>query len=163
MDYDYDVDDDYGGRILWGRVAFFGVGLLLAFLLGRCAASGVPQSEVEQRDAEIRELSEEVTRLQGEVEALRIGGGPVQTQTEEPTATGTETPTSDGTGTDAPQTAEGARTYTVKDGDTLYTIAQELYGDGSKYTLIVEANGLSEDNPLREGQVLQIPPDPEAT
>lgn len=48
-------------------------------------------------------------------------------------------------------------TYTVQPGDTLGKIAKEFYGDSSKYTLIVEANGLSNPNAIRVGQELTIP------
>lgn len=51
------------------------------------------------------------------------------------------------------------KTYTVVKGDSLWNIAKKFYGDGSKYTLIKDANG----NPIKNasliypGQVLTIP------
>ncbi|MFA5933084.1 MAG: LysM peptidoglycan-binding domain-containing protein [Microgenomates group bacterium] len=47
--------------------------------------------------------------------------------------------------------------YTVKDGDTLFLIAQKYYTDGYKYTEIVKANNLPDANTIEEGQVLEIP------
>jgi nucleoid-associated protein YgaU len=47
--------------------------------------------------------------------------------------------------------------YTVKQGDTLFTIAQKYYDDGYKYTEIVKANNLKDENSLEVGQVLNIP------
>lgn len=52
------------------------------------------------------------------------------------------------------------KTYTVKKGDCLWNIAKTLYGSGSDYTKIYEANkGVVGSNPNRiyPGQVLTIP------
>lgn len=50
-------------------------------------------------------------------------------------------------------------TYTVQDGDCLWNIAKKFYGDGSKYTVIYEANKDKIQNPnlIYAGQVLVIP------
>jgi LysM repeat protein len=55
--------------------------------------------------------------------------------------------------------AETGRTYTVESGDTLWKIAQNMYGDGSKYMKIFEANASLLDDPdkIFPGQTLQIP------
>ena len=47
--------------------------------------------------------------------------------------------------------------YTIKEGDTLFTIAQKYYDDGYKYTEIVKANKLDNENQVEVGQVLIIP------
>jgi hypothetical protein len=47
--------------------------------------------------------------------------------------------------------------YTVQDGDTLQTIAARLWGDGSMWWLIADANGLTGTETLQAGQTLQIP------
>jgi len=56
---------------------------------------------------------------------------------------------------------DGIATYTVKSGDTLWTIAKQQYGDGSKYLKIFEANkGLLKDpDHIYPGQKLEIPPE----
>ncbi len=51
-------------------------------------------------------------------------------------------------------------TYTVKDGDCLWNIAKKYYGDGSKYTVIYDANkDVIGGNPnlIYTGQVFTIP------
>jgi nucleoid-associated protein YgaU len=55
--------------------------------------------------------------------------------------------------------AVGDRTYTVQSGDTLWKIAQEMYGDGSKYMKIFDANSDLLEHPDRifPGQELAIP------
>lgn len=47
--------------------------------------------------------------------------------------------------------------YTVKEGDTLFLIAQKYYDDGYKYSEIVKANNIKDENNLEVGQVLTIP------
>lgn len=55
--------------------------------------------------------------------------------------------------------ASGARTYTVKAGDTLSKIAKEMYGDASKWHAIHQANRDLIPNPdlIHPGQTLTIP------
>ena len=52
------------------------------------------------------------------------------------------------------------QTYTVKSGDCLWNIAKKYYGNGSKYTVIYNANKdkISNPNLIYVGQVLTIPP-----
>lgn len=48
-------------------------------------------------------------------------------------------------------------TYTVKKGDTLWSIAKKVYGDGSKYTKIASANSdIKNPNLIYVGQVITI-------
>lgn len=55
----------------------------------------------------------------------------------------------------SPQNLPGK--YTVKEGDTLFTIAQKYYQSGDKYTEIAKANNISDVNSIEKGQVLEIP------
>ena len=48
------------------------------------------------------------------------------------------------------------RTYTVKDGDTLWGIAKEQLHSAARYTEIVHLNGLKTAT-LQIGQALQLP------
>lgn len=47
--------------------------------------------------------------------------------------------------------------YIVKEGDTLFLIAQKYYNDGYKFTEITKANTLEDENNISTGQVLEIP------
>lgn len=53
--------------------------------------------------------------------------------------------------------APAARTYTVKDGDTLWHIAAKYLGSSSKYKDLFNANNLSDPNILKPGTELIIP------
>ena len=51
------------------------------------------------------------------------------------------------------------RFYTIKEGDSLWKIAQEIYGDGNKYKEIVEANleVIKNEDLIYPGQTIRIP------
>lgn len=52
---------------------------------------------------------------------------------------------------------DGESTYTVKKGDTLSVIAERVYGDRMKYTIIETRNNLPNPDLISVGQVLVIP------
>lgn len=56
-------------------------------------------------------------------------------------------------------TAEEAKWYEVKSGDTLSKIAKNVYGDPNRYSAIFEANKpmLSDPDKIYPGQMLRIP------
>lgn len=75
-------------------------------------------------------------------------------------------PFSEGSGNSATQQVEESttqeetkKTHTVKQGDTLWSIAKSYYGSGSSFPQIFEANKnvLSDPNKIRVGQILTIP------
>ncbi|MPZ73055.1 MAG: LysM peptidoglycan-binding domain-containing protein [Nitriliruptorales bacterium] len=152
MDHDYELEEDYAPRVLWGRIAFFVLALLLAFLVGRCTTSdGADPQEFAERGQQIAELTRQNEVLEAQLQASGAsepadGGGKKKDDgaDDEPTE---ESVSGDG------------EKYTVQSGDTLNGIAKEFYGDAAKYTLITDANNLSQDTPLRVGQELIIPPD----
>ena len=55
--------------------------------------------------------------------------------------------------------SEGAKSYTVQSGDTLWKIAKQFYGEGSQYMKIFEANKnlLKDPDHIFPGQELKIP------
>lgn len=80
----------------------------------------------------------------------------VSTSDDEPTATVEEVRET----TNSPEPSENSVvTYTVVKGDSLWNIAKKYYGNGSKYTVIYEANKdkIRNPNSISIGQVLTIP------
>jgi nucleoid-associated protein YgaU len=61
--------------------------------------------------------------------------------------------------TGGPAPASAQQTYTVKAGDTLSKIAQQMFGDAKAYGEIFELNRdqLSDPDKIKPGQVLKIP------
>lgn len=157
--YDYDYDDS-GGRVLWGRFAFWGLALLLSFVVGRCSAPDPSADELAEQTEEVRRLAEINEELTNEIDALTDGQRVPQDDTAE-TSDDTDDDAADTAGDDD-TTADGGQTYTVQPRDTLRGIAQRFYNDPEKHELISEENGIDGDNMLQVGQELVIPPDPDA-
>ncbi len=55
------------------------------------------------------------------------------------------------------QNAQLSQAYTVQSGDTLWKIAQQTLGDGSRYMEIARLNNLPNPNQISVGQILQLP------
>lgn len=68
-----------------------------------------------------------------------------------------DTLSSGGVITKLPESPNANRTYIVKRGDTLWSIAREMYGDPNRNVDIEAANGIREGEKLVEGQRLIIP------
>lgn len=65
----------------------------------------------------------------------------------------------------SPSPAVSGRTYIVREGDSLSTIASNVYGDASQWRPIFDANRdqLPTESQLQIGQTLRIPPLPTPT
>jgi nucleoid-associated protein YgaU len=163
VEYDYEPADDFEGRVLWGRVGVYAGTLLLMFILGNCLGGrggGADPQELEFLQGQVQTLQEENAELQSQVDALSASQAGQPTQP----ADGDQTPGEGAAATegDGSGAAAGEQTYVVQRGDTLYIIAQRVYGDGSKFQLIADANDIDSANRLTVGQELRIPPDPSA-
>lgn len=175
-EYEYDDGADYGGRVLWARIIVFAIIALSVFVLGRCTkGSGVDQAELAQVTADRDTLRDANDRLESTVEELNARIRELTSQQSTGAGTGTPgtgtpgTPASPG-GTPGPTTPSdaasgpapvGGETYVVQPGDTLSGIANQVYGDPTKFGLIAQANGITDSNPLQVGQSLTIPPNPD--
>lgn len=142
-----------GGRILWGRVIFFGTTLALVFLLGllvgMSSGDGIAPETHEKAVKAKTEAEQEVTQLQAELKLASEKINQLNAQTQ---AGSSEESSGESTGPDTEQT------YETKKGDTLWGIAAKFYGDGNKWIVIAEANGLTKDSPITSGMKLKIPP-----
>jgi hypothetical protein len=68
-------------------------------------------------------------------------------------------PSAHPSGSSAGSAANGAKSYTVKPGDSLSKISKQFYGDANQYMKIFEANRdqLTDPNMIQPGQQLKIP------
>ena len=57
----------------------------------------------------------------------------------------------------APAVARNGRSYEIQDGDSLWLIASEQLGDGTRYKEIEKANPGENLQVLRIGKVIQLP------
>jgi nucleoid-associated protein YgaU len=148
--YDYDeyaYEETRGGRILWGRVALLGLGLLLAFFLGRATAGGgADEGELKELRAELSAAEEKNEQLQQDLTAARAAAGSA------------ETPQADETNeTEDTEEEPEPQTYTVQPRDTLRGIAQTFCGDPALDDLIAAENGIADATQLSVGEVLVLP------
>ena len=87
-----------------------------------------------------------------------IIGAPEPVAEPEPQVSTPEMEVAAGQATESEQEIPG-RTYTVESGDTLWAVAEKMYGSGGKYMKIFEANTTLLDSPdkIFPGQELVIP------
>jgi nucleoid-associated protein YgaU len=157
MDYDYDYDEAerYGGRVLWGRIAVYGVAFVLVFVIGSWwgGRGAADEERVVELQAQVEALQAENRDLQDTVDAMSAGereDDPAPADDEADVAEEAEEP--------ADEAEPETRTYLVQPGDTLRGIANEVYGDPDEWETIAEANGLTRETVLTVGQELVIPP-----
>jgi nucleoid-associated protein YgaU len=145
--YEWDYEDERSSRpkVLWGRIVILAIVLILAYLLGRSTApEGISESSLEQARAESAQLEEEnqaLTDQVDELEAAQESPGP------------TTTTEAGGTG----ETGAEAETYTVRRGDTLTSIAQDVCEDPTLDNAIGDLNGISDPEQLTVGSEIEIP------
>jgi nucleoid-associated protein YgaU len=155
-DFEYEADERYDGRILWGRIAVYGVAFLLVFVLGSCwgARGGADDGDIARLEAEVEELRAANAQLEETIDAMSAG-----VRDEQPTTPPTEPEETENGNGETPDPAE-RRTYIVQPGDTLRGIARDIYGDPNQFDLIAAENNLTNESVLRVGQELIIPPLP---
>ena len=160
-------DEPYRGtQILWGRVLVLLLALALAFWLGTTfGGDASAQTELADQRAEILRLESQIASLQAEVAAVDAGGAARDDETpaSEDSAGGGGNGDGDADAQSEPAEEEeedGASEYVIQSGDSLASIAQEVYGDPTLWRDIAQANDLSEPYALTVGDTLDIPEQP---
>lgn len=144
---------DKKGYLIIGVVAF-----ILVVLTIRSITLGSKLKKAEEELAKQVDVSQKYEELQ--LENLSL-------QEEIKVLKGEEVPTGDDL-EEAPKTDDGKKTtgtaatgkydtYTTKQNDTFWDIAQTVYGNGAYYTKILEANGMNENDYIQPGKELKIP------
>lgn len=171
LDSLYDDFDDYDDHKGVGKLGIIigVVGLLLiAFLIFRTVSLGSQlesaknqletytdiNTRYEAVQLEKMQLEEELSKLQG---TSGTEGSEDTTGSTAGSATTGTTTTGTTTGSTTGSTSSSASQYTVAEGDTIWDIAQKLYGNGAEYQKILDANNMKESDSVSIGQVLIIP------
>lgn len=165
-------DELHGTQILWGRVLVLLLALALAFWLGTTFGGdgGAQRQLTEQRD-EITRLQAQIESLQAELAAVGAGGVAGDQADEQPSEVSSEIAAAQTSRRETPsestentkkkrRSPPDGRTYRIQSGDSLAAIAQEVYGDPTKWRDIARANDLQEPYSLKVGDPLQIPEAP---
>ena len=168
---DYDDEDDYEDRVIEiskSKAILIGVIILLMILSIVLAVRGSSyKSKLADAETQIAELEKATTSSTYETELNEL-----KAKVEELTNENTQLKAS-GAGTAGEEVLANAEnnvaeneqddntqqvtTYTVKQGDTFWSISAGVYGNGANYQKILDANGMTENSPLSVGQELKIP------
>lgn len=173
----YEREDPFprGPRVLWGRVAALGAGLVLFFLLGHMTAGGggsssqvtALQRQVDQDKATIAQLEQNLAQ-QNTAPLTSPTPATSQGAVTGPGTLGTSPSASATSGSTSPSVTSpangGTVTYTVKVGDTIGSIASHFYGHTQHdYVVAIEQANNLPDATIRVGMKLIIPPKPAST
>jgi nucleoid-associated protein YgaU len=111
------------------------------------------EKQIEELESKVTDLTEQNSYLTSQISLLQNStGSNNEIQSDE-----TSEQTSEGETSEDTTTGKNEK-YIVQSGDSLYKIAQKVYGDGSRYSDILKANGMTEDNiSLAVGDELIIP------
>lgn len=163
---DYEEEEYRGGSKLGIILGIIGL-ILIVFLIFRSVslssqleeaknqvtANADLSSRYEAIQLEKMQLEEELNRLrnpEAEGSDSNAGEGEGGTEGEGGAASGTNSGTNSGT-------TAGTTEYTVKEGDTAWSIAQEQLGNGAEYQKILDANNMKETDTISVGMKLKIP------
>lgn len=149
--YDDDFEDDekislgdYKKIILFSVVVLFVVG----FLGYKCVSLSTKLEKAQEELSSMVDINDKYETARMEILTLkdeinRLNGG-------EPAA-------GDGTENGDIISSDEYDVYTATASDTYWGMAQKFYGNGTEYTIILEANGLTENDSVKAGQRYKIP------
>ena len=156
-DDDYD-DDDFGGRsklpIILGVIGL----ILIIFLIFRTVSLGSQLDDAQNQLTQTQEYKEKYEEIQLEKMQLEEKLDAIQNPDANADGEGEDDADADSNSDSSSSTSTGAgKEYTIKEGDTLWTIAQSQLGNGADYQKILDANGMKESDPLKPGNEIKIP------
>lgn len=158
-DDDYDDDDFGGGRklpIILGIVAL----ILIIFLIFRTVSLGSKLEETQNQLTQSQDYKEKYEEIQLEKMQLEEKLDALQNpdaNAGDADAEGEDGDSDSDTSSNSSTSTGAGKEYTIKDGDTLWTIAQSQLGNGADYQKILDANGMKESDALKPGTKIKIP------
>lgn len=128
--------------------------VLIIFLIFRTVSLSSKLEEVQNQLTQSQDYKQKYEDMQLENMQLqeKLDGKDTKTTGNSDTAD-----TKKDTKADTASTSSGTKEYTVKEKDTMWTIAQSQLGNGAEYQKILDANGLKESDTLVPGTVIKIP------
>ena len=155
-DDDYE-DDDFGAgkgklAVILGIVAL----ILIIFLIFRTVSLGSKLEEAQNQLTQSQDYKEKYEEMQLEKMQLEEKLDAIQNPNGNANEDGNGDEDADSTSDSSTSTGSG-KEYTIKDGDTLWTIAQSQLGNGADYQKILDANGMKESDALKPGNKIKIP------
>ena len=172
-----DEYDEYGDNSpsIMGKVISFSIIIVLTISTSFLALSLIStKKEIEESKAKIQELLDskanteskimeeslksEIDSLKKENEDLKLQINPnSQNNKNDNTTQQTTKSSSNSNATNNNSNNSTPSEYIVKEGDVIWNISKKVYGNGSHFQKILDANGLKENSVLKPGQKLIIP------
>lgn len=164
---DYDDDDDYRGGVNKLSIFLGIIGLvLIIFLIFKCVSLSSKLEEAQNQVTANQELSSKYEKIQLEKMQLeeQLAGIENPNANAENTAGDIDQSSNENSNSNTSNNASNNATssdniteYVVQKGDTAWTIAQKVLGNGAEYQKILDANNLKESDTIDVGTKLKIP------
>ena len=163
---DYDDEDDYRGGVSKLGIILGIIGLILiVFLIFKCVSLSSKLEEAQNQVTANKDLSsryEEIQlqkmQLEEELAGLKNPDAKNAAADDKAGQSGDEnTSGTNGANTTSNNTDSNAKEYVVQEGDTAWSIAQKVLGNGAEYQKILDANNLKETDTISVGTKLKIP------
>ena len=136
--------------------------ILIIFLIFRTVSLGSKLEEAQNKLTQTQEYKEKYEAMQLEKMQLEEKLDAIQNPNGSADEDGNDDKNADSnsdnsTSGNSSTSTGGGKEYTIKEKDTLWTIAQSQLGNGADYKKILDANGMKESDPLKPGTKIKIP------
>lgn len=163
---DYDDEDDYHGGVSKLGIILGIIGLILiVFLIFKCVSLSSKLEDAQNQVTANKDLSSryeeiQLEKMQLEEELAGLKGtdtGKANTSTDTSNTNAPSTNNKPNTTSNNASNNANATEYVVQEGDTAWSIAQKVLGNGAEYQKILDANNLKETDTISVGTKLKIP------
>jgi len=141
--------------------------ILIIFLIFRTVSLGSKLEETQNQLTQSQDYKEkyeeiqlEKMQLEEQLDALQnpdANAGDADADADSSEGDSDSSTANSNTNTNTSTSTGAGKEYTIKEGDTMWTIAQSQMGNGADYQKILDANGLKESDPLKVGSKIKIP------